>query len=293
MKILLLGTDNFTANALYFMVSNRYNVCAVITHKNAKHYSRLQSTAKKLNIPFYIVNNINSEESYQLISSINPDIIFSIHFDRILSEDIYQLAKICAINLHPSLLPKYRGMIPFQSVILNGETETGITIHHIKEEVDDGNIIVQKQIKISKDINLTELQIIMMSHYPDVIREALEKIKANDYDGYTQDKYLSTYYGKVKKEDYIIHYDDGIEKAYNKVRAYTKPDNGAKFMDYTLWYALKVYEISDKKNMYEETRDGLKIYFDNGYLYIKKGNYNISIMKNDDNLDGGGDFHNG
>ena len=290
MKILLLGTDNFTASALYFMVSNRYNVCAVITHKNAKHYSRLQSIAKKLNIPFYIVNNINSEESYQLISSINPDIIFSIHFDRILSEEIYKLAKICAINLHPSLLPKYRGMSPFQSVILNGETETGITIHHIKKEVDDGNIIVQKQIKISKDINLTELQIIMMNNYPDVIREALEKIKANDYDGYTQDKYLSTYYGKVKKEDYIIHYDDGIEKAYNKVRAYTKPDNGAKFMDYTLWYALKVYEISDKKNMYEETSDGLKIYFDKGYLYIKKGNYNISIMKNDDNLDGGGIF---
>ncbi len=271
MKILLLGTDNFTASALYTIVKNEYSVCGVITHKHAKHTQRLSDLAARLGIPYYIVDNINSENTRVLVENLSPDVIFSIHFDRIIKPEIFKLAKICAINLHPSILPKYRGMSPFQSVLRYNEKETAISIHHIVEKVDEGNIIAQKILSLNDNMYLSDLQILMMKNYPEVILEALEKIKNNNYQGIEQSKENSSYYGKIQPEDYIINDNDSVEEAYSKIRAFSYPDKGAQFNGFHIWKVDDI--IMDKSKLVENKDDDMVIQLSNGMLYIKKGNY--------------------
>lgn len=273
MNILLLGTDSFSILALKTIVSQKYNVVAFITHSKSNNQNRLKDIAAVYNIPFYVVDNINSEESLQLIKQLNPDIIFSVHFDRILKPNIFSLANKYAVNLHPSLLPKYRGLSPFQSVLRNGDKETAITIHFITENVDEGNIVEQKIIPLSKDMYLFDLYILMMQNYPEVILSALNKLQQDNYKGVPQSRQGASYFGLPKKEDYVISCNESILSAYNKIRAYSKPDKGAVYDKFIIWEA----DIEDtnhyNKPHYDEINDYLFIYFPDGKLKIKKEQY--------------------
>ncbi len=278
MKILILGTDNFTATALHSIANGdkRWNIEAVITHSKAHNYKILERVAALYDIPFYIVDNINSENSYDLIKKISPDVIFSIHFDRILKSKIFKLAKKCAVNLHPSLLPKYRGMTPFQSVLKNGEKKTGITIHHITEEVDDGNIISQQIIHLQEDCHLSDLMMIMIQKYPKIIEETLKKIMDNDYEGTKQHKNKLSYCGKYSEMDYIINHNDSVITAYNKIRAFSKPDNMARYDEYMIYRSEIVSNENNTDIIGKVIKDnGLYLYFFDGILFVKNGNYSL------------------
>ena len=291
MNILLLGTDNFSAASLYFMLQHGYNICGVITHSKAKHTARLKNIAQNNYIPFYIVDNVNSDESYKLIQKIKPDIIFSIHFDRILQKKIINSALKCAVNLHPSLLPAYRGMSPFQSVLKNGELETGITIHYMTEDVDDGDIIEQLVVPLKKDTFLGDLYIIMMNLYPAVIERALTKIISDNFKAVKQDRCKSSYFGKIKEEDYYIQETDSCITVYNKIRAFSKPDKGARYGNFIIWHAtIESNENNDKFYILEKD-NGLYIFTKDGLLFSKKGSYQ-AVLYNNLLYSGGGDLFN-
>lgn len=258
MKILLLGTDNFSASSLYFMLRYGYEICAVITHSKAQHITRLQNIAKQNNIPFYILDNINSDDSYNLIKEINPDIIFSIHFDRILHKRIIDLALKCAINLHPSLLPKYRGMSPFQSVLKNNESQTGITIHYMAENVDEGDIIEQMVIPLEKNIYLSDLYIIMMQSYPVIIEKALKKIISGKFNIIKQDGSKAADCGKIKDEKYI------------KILTFSKPE----YNDNALSAGLE--DIFAIEGTYEEIMNYKKLYANS--IWLNDTNFYSSII---------------
>lgn len=273
MTILLLGTDGFTALALKTIVSNGYGVVGVITHSKAVNTSRIKDIANIYNIPFYTVDNINSAESYKLIKTINPDIIFSVHFDRILKPEIFSIANQCAINLHPSLLPKYRGLSPFQSALRHGEKETAVTIHYITENVDEGNIIAQKVIALTDNMYLFDLYILMMKNYPEVILSALQRLSLGNYVGIEQSKSGASYFGKPKDIDYTISNDDGVYTAYNKIRAYSKPDKGARFDKFIIWEADIVNTRVCSSPYFFEDENGLYIFLKDGQLFIDCSNY--------------------
>ena len=148
MKILLLGTDNFTATSLSFMVDNGYNVVAVITHNRNNNGSKLQDLANFYNIPYYILDDINSKASYELILNIEPDIIFLIHFDRIIHKNIYSIAKICAISMHPSLLPKYKGTgvnSVFIQDMLDGFTKRGLKFYETNLNLEYNTAVMSQR----------------------------------------------------------------------------------------------------------------------------------------------------
>jgi methionyl-tRNA formyltransferase len=102
--------------------------------------------------------NLRSEDFINKIISLQPDLFVSAHFEKLLSYDLIRIPSKGAINLHPSLLPDYRGLAPQHWPIINGDAKTGVTVHFIDETADTGDIIIQKEIDIEKDDYVIDLQ---------------------------------------------------------------------------------------------------------------------------------------
>src|SRR3989338_6538855 len=156
-----------------------------------------------------------------LKNNVHPDLFIVVAYGKIIPENIINLPKLGSINIHYSLLPKYRGASPVESAILNGETETGITIQKIEYKMDTGPIMVQEKVKINPEEKASELRKRLIK----IGGELLVKILPDFIDGkiklIPQDNNEATYCKKIKKEDGLI--DLGAElpsELYNKFRAY-------------------------------------------------------------------------
>lgn len=177
MNIIFLGEDSFSAHVLTTILQLKYPVKRVMTIAyNNNIHKRLELVAKKNSIPYSIVSEINSPSSLSLIRAECPDLIFSAHFQQLLRKELLNIPKIGCINLHPSLLPKYRGMSPQHWPIINGDHETGVSIHFTNEGVDTGNLVAQKKLTIPQDCYVADLQRLMLPIYDDVTKEALKLI---------------------------------------------------------------------------------------------------------------------
>jgi methionyl-tRNA formyltransferase len=108
--------------------------------------------------------------------NINPDLLISAHFQKIINKDIIAIPQLGCLNLHPSLLPFYRGMAPQHWPIINGERKTGITVHFIDEGVDTGNIVLQKEILIDDSMYVSDLQLIWTKEYQTIMCKAVRLI---------------------------------------------------------------------------------------------------------------------
>ncbi|GAJ18423.1 unnamed protein product, partial [marine sediment metagenome] len=170
--------------------------------------------------------NINDEESIERIKEFNPDIILVVAYGQILSGHILNIPKIGCINIHGSLLPKYRGAAPINRAIINGEKETGITFMFMKEKVDAGEIIFQEKIDILADETCGELYYRLCDLSARSFPKLLEKIKSGKIERISQDNKLATFARKMNKEDGKIDWSDKGEKVYNLIRG-TIPYPGA------------------------------------------------------------------
>src|SRR6185436_16371991 len=117
--------------------------------------------AARYKTPFFHKTDINDSETEELLSQIKPDFIISVHLRKILTKRIYSLAGY-ALNLHPSILPKYRGLSPQHQCLINGDAETGVTIHLIEETIDTGDIVIQEKIALTKEMYVFDLHVKML-----------------------------------------------------------------------------------------------------------------------------------
>ncbi|MBU4602965.1 methionyl-tRNA formyltransferase, partial [bacterium] len=170
--------------------------------------------------------NINNEESIKRMEEFNPDIVLVVAYGQILSSHILNIPKIGCINIHGSLLPKYRGAAPINRAIINGEKETGITFMFMKEKVDAGEIIFQEKIDILPDETCGELYYRLSDLSARTLPKLLEKIKSGKIERISQDNELATFARKMNKEDGEIDWSDKGEKVYNLIRG-TIPFPGA------------------------------------------------------------------
>lgn len=158
MKFLFMGTPDFAVPALHALHKNNYNIDLVITQKDRprgrgkkQSYTPIKKKAIELGLNVYQPDNINSEESLNKIKAIKPDLIVVAAFGQILKKDLLAIPKYGCINIHASLLPKYRGAAPINWAIINGERESGITIMEMEEGLDTGDIIAQKALPILQE----------------------------------------------------------------------------------------------------------------------------------------------
>ena len=215
------------------MIDSKENIVRVITQPDrpqGRGRKILPTPIKKIalnrGIEVFQPKNINDEEAIKKIKELNPDIILVVAYGQILSKDILNIPKIGCINIHASLLPKYRGAAPINRAIINGEKETGITFMFMNEKVDAGETIYQQKITILPDETYGELYYRLSNLSANIINTFLEKVKEGKIKRIPQEYKLVSYARKMTKQDGEITWSDKGEKIYNLIRG-TTPDPGA------------------------------------------------------------------
>ena len=225
LKIIFMGTADFGRPVLEKLADSRENIITVITQPDrpqGRGRKILPTPIKKIaldkRLEIFQPENINDEESIKRIKEFSPDIILVVAYGQILSDYILNIPKIGCINIHGSLLPKYRGAAPINRAIINGEKETGITFMFMKEKVDAGEIIFQEKIDILADETCGELYYKLSDLSARSFPKLLEKIKSGKIERIPQDNRLVTFARKMNKEDGKIDWSDKGEKVYNLIR---------------------------------------------------------------------------
>ncbi len=217
-----MGTPDFSVSILKELINNCH-VAMVVTKIDAKvgrHQDLVYSPAKKVaienNIPVF--QPLKIKENYQKILDINPDIIITCAYGQIIPKEVLECPKYGSINVHASLLPKYRGGAPIHHAIINGEEKTGVTIMYMNEGMDTGDIIAKEEIPILESDNVGTLfdklsvlgANLLIKTLPSIINKTCNREKQNDS--------LASYAPTLKREDELLNFNLTTKEVYNKVR---------------------------------------------------------------------------
>ncbi|MBO4956824.1 MAG: methionyl-tRNA formyltransferase [Rickettsiales bacterium] len=228
LRIVFMGTPEFAVPTLEKILNTEHKIEAVYTRK-AKESGRGQ---KKQNTPIYNLaekNNLRiltpatfkNGKNLEELKEIQPDLIVVVAYGLILPKELLEIPKYGCINLHPSLLPKYRGCAPMERCLLSNDTETGVCIMKVGEGLDDGDIISTTKIEINKNTDITNLKEELSKIGADMIIKVIEKIANNEKLEYIkQDNNLATFTDKITNEDAKINWlNDSVITIHNKIRA--------------------------------------------------------------------------
>ena len=280
-----MATPEISVNCLQKLLNfNDLNIQAVVTQPD-----RPCGRGKKLTPPpvkeFAQAHNIqvfqtesikNDEELKQKLKELNPDFFITFAFGQILTQEVLDIPKIATINLHASLLPKYRGANPIQRVIYEGEKETGITTMITVLALDAGDICLQEKIKITPNMTDKELMDIISDKAPFLMYPTLKQLYNKILTPKKQDDSKMTIAKKFKKEDAIIDWSKTAQQIHDHVRSMTTwPVALTKFNEKNI-KILKT-EITDEKSLDVEpgiivkiTKNGIAVNTKSGLLLIKE-----------------------
>ena len=224
MKVIYFGTPKFAVAPLEELIKSNHEVVAVVTQpdKAVGRHSKLQAPPTKEvaiqhNIPVFQFDKINLQGVEEL-SKINADVIVTCAYGQILRKQILELTPNGVINIHGSILPKYRGASPVQCALINGETQTGITILKSSIGIDDGDTLLFKTCDITYD-DTTETLLNKLSKIgAQAIVEALDLIQQNKAVFKPQNHEIATYYKMFEKNDGEIDFNKNAQQIYNFVR---------------------------------------------------------------------------
>ena len=225
-RILFMGTPEFAGFSLKTLIKNEYNVVSVVTKVDAKKdrgqkikFSPVKEIAIENSIPVFQPENLKAENFSDYLTEINPDLIIVVAYGKILPEYVIDYPKYGCINIHASLLPKYRGSAPIQYAVKCGEKVSGITTMLIgKGLVDTGDILLKKEILITKEDTGGSLHDKLMEISGDILIETIENIETITPE--KQDDSLATYAPMIKKDDTIIDFNEDAIDIINKIRGF-------------------------------------------------------------------------
>ena len=256
MRIVFFGNTEFS-NPTLNKCNSSYGVISVVTN-HSKQMGRgrkfletpVKSLADELKLNVMEIDNLNDESFINQLKSLSPDLFVVVAY-KVLPQTILEIPKLGSINIHSSLLPKYRGAAPIQHSIMNGDEVTGVSTFLIEQKVDTGNILLQKECKIEEDDNYGTLSSKLSTIGAELLIESISKYYDGSIAPVLQDNELATLAPKIKKEDYIINWNKDASVVNNKIRAFS-PYPGA----YTLIdnKRLKIFKSELNKGIgYKET----------------------------------------
>ncbi len=227
MRIVYLGTPDFSVLPLKrILEGGKHDVVGVVCNKDKPVGRKKVMTAPPVkvfalenNLPVFQYDKIRLE-GVEDLKKLNPDIMITCAFGQILSQEILDIPKLGVINIHASLLPKYRGASPIHYAILNGEKTTGITIMKTDIGIDTGDILLQKAIDIDKDQTCGELFDRLSVLGAECINEALDKIDSGCAVFTKQDESRATLTKMIKKEQAMIDWNKPAKDVFNQIRAF-------------------------------------------------------------------------
>jgi len=226
MKVVFFGGRPLGALCLEELVKGKINIPLVVPNydefeSNLWYHSTVEiATASGLHV--YKTKNICNDEGIKLIRDINPDVIFSIFFLQILKNPILDIPKLGCINIHFAPLPKYRGFYPQMHAIINGEKTHGVTMHFMDEDIDSGDVIIQKSVPISGTDTGKDLYFRCVDVGLEIFKEGLYYLlMGKRLPRHPQDNSQATYYKKEIPNNREIDWSCDAERIYNFIRALT------------------------------------------------------------------------
>lgn len=226
MRIIFMGTPEFAVPSLRILIKENENIVCVITKPDRKKGRGMRQDVppvKKLamenDLRILQPESAKDPNFIQDVKDLKPDIIIVVAYGQILNKEFLCIPKFGCINVHASILPKFRGSAPIQWAIMEGEPKTGVTIQNVFEKLDAGDIIVQKETEIVWEDNFKSLYTRLAGLGAEALKEAVNLIKNKSVIPMPQDEKLATYVRKITKEDGLINWNEGALKIHNKIRA--------------------------------------------------------------------------
>ena len=206
-------------------------IIAVVTHADDPRekiwFASVRQLAFENYLPVYQPANPNDPAFLAAMQALQPDWLFSCYYRHMLKQPVLDLPRLGALNLHGSLLPRYRGRCPLNWVLVHGETETGVTLHYMEAKADRGDIVGCKRLPITFEDTALTLSAKMTVAAPELMREAYPLLRAGTAPRLTQDHARASYYGGRTPADGLIDWGHSALQTYNLVRAVTHPYPGA------------------------------------------------------------------
>lgn len=230
-KVIVMGYHNIGCRCLKVLVSRGVAVSAVFSHLDDPRercwFDSISDLARSYRIPVLYPEDPNTPEWLERIRSLQPDVIFSFYYRKMLSEQLLAIPRYGCINMHGSLLPKYRGRSPVNWQLVHGESESGMTMHYMVRKADAGDIIGQKKVAVGEDDTAVELFHKLEPLAEELLQEHLEGILNGTAPRIRQDLSQSKYFGGRKPDDGRIIWSQTARQIHNLVRAVTVPYPGA------------------------------------------------------------------
>ncbi|MEQ9942866.1 bifunctional UDP-4-amino-4-deoxy-L-arabinose formyltransferase/UDP-glucuronic acid oxidase ArnA [Pectobacterium aroidearum] len=208
-----------------------YEIQAVFTHSDAPgenhFYASVAKAAAEMDVPVFAPEDVNHPLWVNRIRELAPDVIFSFYYRTLLSDDILQLPSFGAFNLHGSLLPRYRGRAPVNWVLVNGETQTGVTLHKMVSRADVGDIVAQSVVAIDDEDTALTLHGKCRTAAAALLAQQLPQIRSREIMLTPQDESQASYFGRRTAADGLIDWQKSAREINNLIRAVTEPYPGA------------------------------------------------------------------
>ncbi|HVP37461.1 MAG TPA: methionyl-tRNA formyltransferase [Terriglobales bacterium] len=283
MRIIFMGTPEFALPSLELLLNSKHQVVGVVTQPDKPKGRGLKLSASPVKefaeshkLKVLTPVDLKSEEFYRGLSELKPDLIAVVAF-RILPERIFSLPPKGTINLHASLLPKYRGAAPINWSIIKGEKKTGMTTFFIQKKVDTGEIILQRDVEIEPEENCGELSLKLSKIGAEVLSETIDLIDRGEVKTHLQDESGVTLAPKITDELCKIDWSKSAEEINNLIRGLS-PQPGA--FTFFRGKILKVYKaeiISEQDGSIEsgiviksDKSSGFQIQTGRGILRLKE-----------------------
>ncbi|WP_367925572.1 methionyl-tRNA formyltransferase [uncultured Ruthenibacterium sp.] len=228
MRILFMGTPDIAAQSLQTMLETlpkTYEICGVFTRED-KPVGRKQiltappvkQIAQKYGIPVFQPKTLRTPETVEQIRELRPELIVVVAYGRILPQEVLDIPRLGAINLHVSLLPKYRGAAPVQWAVINGDEETGVTIMQLDAGLDTGDILLVEKIGIPENMTSGELFESVSSTGASLLCKAICKIESRELTPIPQDEKCATLAPPLNKEMALFQFAQPARKLHNLIR---------------------------------------------------------------------------
>ncbi len=272
-RILYMGTPKMSAKVLEALISGGFNIVGVVAQEDQPVGRKAIITevptkvvAKAHNIPVYQPHKIRLD--YEFVKEINPDLILTMAYGQIVPQGLLDIPKMGALNLHGSLLPKFRGAAPIQRAIMEGETETGVTLMEMVDKMDAGQMFGVSKCEITPEDNYTSLCEKIVKCCEDVCFRLLPKYFNGELKGTEQDESMVTIANKIKPETEKLSLEYGMDQFINYVRGMSEEPGGYVLLNDLKFKILKAVPSNQtiggevgtlliNKNTYLKLKDGV------------------------------------
>lgn len=231
MKAVVFAYHDMGCVGVQALLDAGFDIAAIFTHAdNAQENAFFGSVARlaaERGIPVYAPDDVNHPLWVDRITEMKPEVIFSFYYRNLLGEAILNSARIGAFNLHGSLLPAYRGRAPLNWVLVNGETQTGVTLHRMVSRADAGAIIAQQAVEIADADDALSLHRKLTESAKHLLEGALPTLKSGTFSETAQDESKASYVGRRTPEDGRLEWEKPAQTLHNLVRAVSDPWPGA------------------------------------------------------------------